>query len=134
MQNVEETIQPVLLQVIITKLASKAFAITQHKEISTWKILRENLEGKFCATCTPGYLQLELTMTKFQQGETVREYATKQNKQSKGFNNQRNQDIKQVSCIYCKKFGHTIKVSYKKKNADSRKEIQDNPSTSGNAK
>ncbi|VVC39111.1 Aspartic peptidase domain,Zinc finger, CCHC-type [Cinara cedri] len=57
-----------------------------------------------------------------------------QNKQSKGFNNQRNQDTKQVSCIYCKKFGHTIEVCYKKKNADSRKESQDNPSTSGNAK
>ncbi|VVC26736.1 Integrase, catalytic core,Macro domain,Retropepsins,Zinc finger, CCHC-type,Ribonuclease H- [Cinara cedri] len=251
MQNVEETIQPVLLQVIITKLAGKAFAITQHKEISTWKILRENLEDTFCATRAPGYLQLELTTTKFQQGETVRKYATKvekllhelcnvstkdktssdakaihnyikettltiyieglpssirgvvksknrptleeaikysleeekiyqsnkgtqrllnnkpnyrydskyckncrksnhntnecrygnhnvdtgqQNKQSKGFNNQRNQNTKQVSCIYCKKFGHTIEICYKKKNADSRKESQGNPSTSGNAK
>ncbi|KAL4089366.1 hypothetical protein QTP88_024412 [Uroleucon formosanum] len=37
MQNVDETLQPLLLQVIITKLSSKTFAITQHKEISTWK-------------------------------------------------------------------------------------------------
>ncbi|KAL4089039.1 hypothetical protein QTP88_024117 [Uroleucon formosanum] len=77
MQNVDETLQPVLLQVIITKLSNKAFAITQHKEISTWEILRDNLEGTFCATRTPGYLQLELTTTKFQQGETVLDYRTK---------------------------------------------------------
>lgn len=77
MRNVDETIKPVLLQVIITKLSGKAFAITQHKEISTWEILRDNLEGTFCATRTPGYLQLELTTTKFQQGEMVRDYATR---------------------------------------------------------
>ncbi|KAL4083697.1 hypothetical protein QTP88_029013 [Uroleucon formosanum] len=55
----------------------KTFAITQYKEISTWEILRDNLKGTFCATRTPGYLRLELTTTKFQQGETVRDYTTK---------------------------------------------------------
>jgi len=251
MQNVEETIQPVLLQVIITKLAGKAYAITQHREISTWGILRDYLEGTFCATRTPGYLQLELTTTKFQQGETIREYSTRvekllhelcnvstkdkatndakaihnyikettlttyieglpstirgvvksknhptleeaikdsleeekiyqsnkgtqrllnhkpnninsgkyckncrktnhntnecrygnhnvdtgqQSKQSKGFNNQKNQDTKQVSCIYCKKLGHTIDVCYKKKNADTRKANNNEQSNSGNDK
>lgn len=196
------------------------------------------MESTFCATRTPGYLQLEITTTKFQQGETIREYSTrvekllhelcnettkdkstsdvkaihnyikettlttyieglpitirgvvksknhssleeaikdsleeekifqsnkgtqrllnyKQNntntgkyckncqntnhntnecrnrnhnsdtgqqiKQSKGFNNQKNQDTKQVSCNYCKKPGHTIEACYKKKIADLKK-------------
>ncbi|KAE9521956.1 hypothetical protein AGLY_017648 [Aphis glycines] len=77
MKNVEESIQPVLLQVIITKLAGKAFAITQHRDISTWEILRDYLESTFCATRTPGYLLLEITTTKFQQGETIQEYSTR---------------------------------------------------------
>jgi hypothetical protein len=57
-----------------------------------------------------------------------------QSKQSKGFNNRRNQDTKQVSCNYCKKPGHTIEVCYKKKNADLKKGNNNEQSNSGNDK
>jgi len=77
MKNIEESVRPVLLRVIITKLAGKAFAVTHHRDISIWEILRDYLESKFCATCTPGYLQLEITITKLQQGETIRQYSTR---------------------------------------------------------
>jgi len=76
-KTVSEDCRPVLLQAILTKLAGKAFAATQHREVKSWEALRGLLEVTFCAKRTPGYLQLELTTTKHKAGETVQEYSSR---------------------------------------------------------
>lgn len=77
MKTVSEDCRPILLQAILTKLAGKAFAATQHREVKSWEALRELLEVTFCAKRTPGYLQLELTTTKHKTGETIQEYSSR---------------------------------------------------------
>lgn len=77
MENVNELIRPILLQAILTKLSDRAFAVTQHREISSWAVLKGFLEENFCAQRTPGYLQLELSTTRFRQGETVNDYSSR---------------------------------------------------------
>ncbi|KAL4156031.1 hypothetical protein QTP88_000066 [Uroleucon formosanum] len=76
-KSVSEDCRPILLQAILTKLAGKAYAATQHREVKSWETLRGLLEVTFCAKRTPGYLQLELTTTKHKAGETVQEYSSR---------------------------------------------------------
>lgn len=76
-KTVDEECRPILLQAILTKLAGKAFAITQHREVKSWDSLRELLTVTFCAKRTPGYLQLELSTTRFKSGETIQEYSSR---------------------------------------------------------
>lgn len=76
-KNVEESIKPILLEAIQTKLVGNAFTVMQHKDISSWSVLRKILEESYCATRTPGYLQLELSTTRFRQGESVQQYAAR---------------------------------------------------------
>ncbi|KAE9523814.1 hypothetical protein AGLY_015702 [Aphis glycines] len=76
-KTVDEECRPILLQAILTKLAGKAFAITQHREIKSWNSLRELLTVTYCAKRTPGYLQLELSTTRFKSGETIQEYSSR---------------------------------------------------------
>jgi len=76
-KTVSEDCRPVLLQAILTKLAGKAFAATQYREIKSWEALKGLLEVSFCAKRTPGYLQLELTTTKHKAVETVQEYSSR---------------------------------------------------------
>lgn len=77
MQNIDPSLQPVLVQAIKTKLGGKAFAITQNRIITDWSGLKTLLENAFCAQRTPGYLQLELISLKQKSGEAVQEYANK---------------------------------------------------------
>lgn len=56
-QSINEECCPILLQVIISKLAGKAFAAMQHREVKSWGALRGLLEITLCAKRTPGYQQ-----------------------------------------------------------------------------
>jgi len=76
-KTVSDDCRPILIQAILTKLAGKAFAATQHREVKSWEDLRGLLEVTFCAKRTPGYLQLELTTTKHKVGETIQEYSSR---------------------------------------------------------
>ena len=69
--------RPILLQAMLTKLEGKAFAITQHREVKSWDSLRGLLEVTFCTKRTPGYLQLELSTTRYKSGETIQEYSSR---------------------------------------------------------
>ncbi|KAF0689167.1 Uncharacterized protein FWK35_00035928, partial [Aphis craccivora] len=77
MSNVDNSIKPILLQAIRTKLSKKAFAITQNRDVEDWARLKHLLESNFCAKRTPGYLQLELTSKRQSQRESVHDYSTK---------------------------------------------------------
>lgn len=71
MSNVDAVVRPVLIQTTLTKLTDKAFAVLQYRDnISSWVVLKCFSEETFCTTRTPGYLQLELTSTRFRRGET----------------------------------------------------------------
>jgi hypothetical protein len=72
---VQETIKPILVQAIRTKLSGKAFSVTQNREITDWAGLKTLLESAFCAKRTPGYLQLELNSTRQKTTESVQEYS-----------------------------------------------------------
>lgn len=76
-KNIDAETQSMLLEAIQTKLVGNAFTVIQHKEISSWSVLKEILEESYCATRTPGYLQLELSTTRFRQGESVQQYASR---------------------------------------------------------
>ncbi|CAI6372619.1 unnamed protein product [Macrosiphum euphorbiae] len=73
----EESIQPIMLEAIQTKLVGNAFMVTQHKDISSWEMLRKTLEESYCATRTPGYLLLELSTTRYRHGETIQQYTSR---------------------------------------------------------
>lgn len=76
-KNMEESIQPIMLEAIQTKLVGNAFMVTQHKDISSWEMLRKTLEESYCATRTPGYLLLELSTTRYRHGETIQQYTSR---------------------------------------------------------
>lgn len=77
MKSVSEECRPILLLAIISKLSGKAYAAIQHREITTWEATKGLLEITFCAKRTPGYLQLELSATKYKTGETIQEYSAR---------------------------------------------------------
>lgn len=60
---VDKVLCPILLQVIVTKLSSKVFAVIQHRKIVKWETLKKYIEDTLCATHTSGYFQLEVAIT-----------------------------------------------------------------------
>jgi len=86
-ENVDESLHDILLEAIQTKLIGRACTVTEHKDISSWAVLKKLLEDTYCATRTPGYLLLDLATIRFQQGETVQQYASRMEKLIHKFSN-----------------------------------------------